>query len=122
MQDGAGAEEGGIQTLLALLADGEEQARQLGEMVAAEDDGPWSSSRRAAAEHYRRAAAVARAFEAAAPGSSRGTDRSDDSPRSADDYESSGRTVAVDAQAQERQSSMCKRRCVDCVRFPFFSN
>ena len=129
MQDGAGAEEGGIQTLLALLADGEEQARQLGEMVAAEDDGPWSSSRRAAAEHYRgaarrlqrtlgRAAAVARAFEAAAPGSSRGTDRSDDSPRSAD--ESSGRTVAVDA--QERQSSMCKRRCVDCVRFPFFSN
>lgn len=131
MQDGAGAEEGGIQTLLALLADGEEQARQLGEMVAAEDDGPWSSSRRAAAEHYRgaarrlqrmlgRAAAVARAFEAAAPGSSRGTDRSDDSPRSADDYESSGRTVAVDA--QERQSSMSKRRCVDCVRFPFFSN
>ncbi|PWZ05484.1 putative WRKY transcription factor 53 [Zea mays] len=121
MQDGAGAEaeEGGIQTLLALLADGEEQARQLGEMVAAEDDGPWSSSRRAAAEHYRgaarrlqrtlgRAAAVARAFEAAAPGSSRGTDRSDDSPRSAD--ESSGRTVAVDAQAQERQSTMCKRR------------
>jgi hypothetical protein len=118
MQDGAGAEAGSIQTLLTLLADGEEQARQLGEMVA---DDPWSR-----AEHYRgaarrlqctlgKAAAVARAIEAAAPGSSRGTDRSD-SPRSAD--ESSGRTT-VATEVQERQS-MCKRRCV--ARSLFFSN
>jgi hypothetical protein len=110
MQDGAGAEAGSIQTLLTLLADGEEQARQLGEMVA---DDPWSR-----AEHYRgaarrlqctlgKAAAVARAIEAAAPGSSRGTDRSD-SPRSAD--ESSGRTT-VATEVQELQS-MSKRRCV----------
>lgn len=108
-----------MQTLLTLLADGEEQARQLGEMMA---DDPWSR-----AEHYRaaarrlqctlgQAAAVARAVEAAAPGSSsRGTDRSD-SPRSAD--ESSGGTAVV-TEAQERQGSMCKRRC---VAFTFFSN
>ena len=120
MQDGAGAEAGSIQTLLTLLAEGEEQARQLGEMMAADD--PWSSR----AEHYRgaarrlqctlgKAAAAARAIEAAAPGSSRGTDRSD-SPRSAD--ESSGGTTTVATEVQERQS-MCKRRC---VAFTFFSN
>ncbi|EER87882.1 probable WRKY transcription factor 30 [Sorghum bicolor] len=109
MQDGAGAEAAGssMQALLALLADGEEQARQLGEMMA---DDPWSR-----AEHYRgaarrlqctlgKAAAVARAIEAAAPGSSRGTDDRSDSPRSAD--ESSGRTTT---EVQERQS-MFKRR------------
>lgn len=120
MQDGAGAgaEAGSIQTLLTLLAEGEEQARQLGEMMAADD--PWSSR----AEHYRgaarrlqctlgKAAAVARAIEAAAPGSSRGTDRSD-SPRSAD--ESSGGTTTVATEVQERQS-MRKRRC---VAFTFF--
>jgi len=116
MQDGAGAEAAGssMQALLALLADGEEQARQLGEMMA---DDPWSR-----AEHYRgaarrlqctlgKAAAVARAIEAAAPGSSRGTDDRSDSPRSAD--ESSGRTTT---EVQERQS-MFKRRC---VAFTFF--
>jgi len=121
MQDGAGAEAGSIQTLLTLLADGEEQARQLGEMMAADD--PWSSR----AEHYRgaarllqctlgKAAAAARAIEAAAPGSSRGTDRSD-SPRSADES-SGGTTVATEV--QERQS-MCKRRCVafTCFFFKF---
>lgn len=119
MQDGAGAEAGSIQTLLTLLADGEEQARQLGEMMA---DDPWSR-----AENYRgaarrlqctlgKAAAVARAIEAAAPGSSRGTDDRSDSPRSAD--ESSGRTT-VATEVQERQS-MCKRRCVNCVHFFFF--
>jgi len=75
MQDGAGAE-GGIQLLLTILADGEEQARQLGEL--AEDP-------RSRAEHYRGAA---RRLQ--------GTlgDRSD-SPRSAD--ESSGGTAAVEA-------------------------
>ncbi|CAD6337625.1 unnamed protein product [Miscanthus lutarioriparius] len=110
MQDGAGAEAGSIQTLLTLLADGEEQALQLGDMMAADD--PWSSR----AEHYRgaarrlqctlgKAAAAARAIEAAAPGSSRATDRSD-SPRSADES-SGGTTVATEV--QERQS-MCKRR------------
>ena len=108
MQDGAGAE-GGIQLLLTILADGEEQARQLGEL--AEDP-------RSRAEHYRGAArrlqgtlgkavAVAKAVEAA-PGSSRGTDRSD-SPRSAD--ESSGGTAAAEA-PPERQSLCNKRRCV----------
>ena len=107
MQDGAGAE-GGIQLLLTILADGEEQARQLGEL--AEDP-------RSRAEHYRGAArrlqgtlgkavAVAKAVEAA-PGSSRGTDRSD-SPRSAD--ESSGGTAAVEA--PEGQILCNKRRCV----------
>lgn len=101
--------------LLTLLADGEEQARQLGQM--ADDDDP-----RSRAEHYRgaawrlqctlgKAAAVARAIDAAS--SSRGTDRSD-SPRSADDS-SGGTTIAMEA-AQERQS-MSKRRC---VRSPFF--
>ncbi|CAL5046124.1 unnamed protein product [Urochloa decumbens] len=108
MQDGAGAE-GGMQLLLKILADGEEQARRLGELA----DGPRSRP-----EHYRgaaarlqctfgRAAAAAKAVEAAS-GSSRGTDRSD-SPRSAD--ESSGRTAAVEtaAAAQERQP-LCKRR------------
>ncbi|RLM54693.1 hypothetical protein C2845_PM10G03220 [Panicum miliaceum] len=105
MLDGAGAE-GGIQLLLTILADGEEQARQLGEL--AEDP-------RSRAEHYRGAArrlqctlgkavAVAKAVEAA-PGSSRGTDRSD-SPRSAD--ESSGGTAAVEA--PERQNLGSKRR------------
>ncbi|CAN6179255.1 unnamed protein product [Urochloa humidicola] len=107
MQDGAGAE-GGMQLLLKILADGEEQARQLGELA---DDPRWSR-----AEHYRgaaarlqctlgKAAAVAKAVEAAS-GSSRGTDHSD-SPRSAD--ESSGRTTAVVEAAQERQG-LCKRR------------
>lgn len=107
MQEGAGAE-GGIQLLLTILADGEEQARQLGELA----DDP-----RSRAEHYRGAAArlqctlgkamvIAKAVEATSA-SSRGTDRSD-SPRSAD--ESSGATVAV-VEAQERQG-LCKRRCV----------
>ncbi|KAF8698193.1 hypothetical protein HU200_035712 [Digitaria exilis] len=106
MQEGAGAE-GGIQLLLTILADGEEQARQLGEIA----DDP-----RSRAEHYRGAAArlqctlgkavaVAKAVEATSA-SSRGTDDRSDSPRSAD--ESSGATAAVDA-AQERQG-LCKRR------------
>ncbi|CAN6190920.1 unnamed protein product [Urochloa humidicola] len=108
MQDGAGAE-GGMQLLLKILADGEEQARQLGELA---DDPRWSR-----AEHYRgaaarlqctlgKAAAAAKALVEAASGSSRGTDRSD-SPRSAG--ESSGRTAAVVEAAQERQG-LCKRR------------
>ncbi|RCV20572.1 hypothetical protein SETIT_4G067200v2 [Setaria italica] len=106
MQDGAGGE-GGIQLLLTILADGEEQARQLGELA----DDP-----RSRAEHYRGAArrlqctlgkavAVAKAVEAASGGSSRGTDRSD-SPRSVD--ESSGATAAVEP--QERQVIGNKRR------------
>lgn len=114
MQDGAGAgaeAQGGI--LQTLLADCEEQARQLGEMIA--DDDPWSRT-----EHYRGAArrlqctlgkalAVARAVEAAAPASSsRGTD----SPRSA------GGTVAA-VEAQERQS-MCKRRCARSLLYLVF--
>jgi hypothetical protein len=96
--------------LLTILADGEEQARQLGELA----DDP-----RSRAEHYRGAArrlqctlgkavAVAKAVEAASGGSSRGTDRSD-SPRSAD--ESSGATAAAAVEPQERQG-LCKRRCV----------
>lgn len=95
--------------LLTILADGEEQARQLGELA----DDP-----RSRAEHYRGAArrlqctlgkavAVAKAVEAASGGSSRGTDRSD-SPRSVD--ESSGATAAVEP--QERQVIGNKRRCV----------
>lgn len=93
--------------LLTILADGEEQARQLGELA----DDP-----RSRAEHYRGAAArlqctlgkamvIAKAVEATSA-SSRGTDRSD-SPRSAD--ESSGATAAVEV--QERQG-LCKRRYV----------
>ncbi|CAL5036886.1 unnamed protein product [Urochloa decumbens] len=107
MQDGAGAE-GGMQLLLKILADGEEQARRLGELA----DDPRSRP-----EHYRgaaarlqctlgRAAAAAKAVEAAS-GSSRGTDRSD-SPRSAD--ESSGRTAAVEAAAAQERQPLCKRR------------
>ncbi|CAN6208631.1 unnamed protein product, partial [Urochloa humidicola] len=109
MQDGSGAE-GGIQFLLKILADGEEQARQLGELA---DDDP-----RSGAEHYRRAArrlqctlgraaAAAKAVEAAS-GSSRGTDDRSESPRSAD--ESSGRTTAAVEAAQQERQPLCKRR------------
>ncbi|KAJ1258120.1 hypothetical protein BS78_10G049700 [Paspalum vaginatum] len=108
MQDGgAGADGGGgngVQLLLTILADGEEQARQLGELLP-DDDGYRAASRRLQCT-LGRAVAVARAVEAASA-SSRGTDRSD-SPRSAD--ESSGGTAAA-ADAQERQAVLlCKRR------------
>ncbi|KAL6606165.1 hypothetical protein ACP70R_041818 [Stipagrostis hirtigluma subsp. patula] len=110
MQDGAAGGGGGdIHVLLSILADGEEQARQLA------DDPRFQSAEcdyRGAARRLQctlgRAVAVAKAIEVAgagASGSSRGTDRSD-SPRSAD--ESSGGT-ARDAQPRERQDA-CKRR------------
>nr|BAX24925.1 putative WRKY53 transcription factor [Oryza punctata] len=115
---------GDIHLLLSILADGEEQARQLGEPAAAADDEYHGGGR--GEEYYRgvarqlqctfaKAMGVARAIEAAAgagggASGSRGTtgDRSD-SPRSAD--ESSGRTArdAVVAQ-QERHHDTIKRR------------
>ncbi|XP_062233570.1 transcription factor WRKY19-like [Phragmites australis] len=104
MQDGAGGG-GGIHMLLGILAEGEEQARQLGQLP----DDPRSRAEydyRGAARRLQctlgKAVSVAKAMEAAS-GSSRGTDRSD-SPRSAD--ESSGGTPTG---AQERRS-MWKRR------------
>nr|BAX24844.1 putative WRKY35-like protein [Oryza glumipatula] len=116
---------GDIHLLLSILADGEEQARQLGEPAAAADDEYHSGGR--GEEYYRgvarqlrgtlaRAMGVARAIEAAAfaggggASGSRGTtgDRSD-SPRSAD--ESSGRTARDAAVAQqERHHDTIKRR------------
>nr|BAX24664.1 putative transcription factor WRKY [Oryza sativa Indica Group] len=119
---------GDIHLLLSILADGEEQARQLGEPAAAADDEYHGGGR--GEEYYRgvarqlqgtlaRAMGIARAIEAAAfPGGgggggasgSRGTtgDRSD-SPRSAD--ESSGRTARDAAVAQqERHHDTIKRR------------
>ncbi|XP_040380796.1 uncharacterized protein LOC102702765 [Oryza brachyantha] len=118
MQDGAGGGGGGdIHQLLSVLADGEEQARQLGE--AAADGGRGEEYYRGAARQlqrtFARATAMARAIEAAGAGAgasgSRGTttgtgDRSD-SPRSAD--ESSGRT-AMDVAPQGRCQDMIKRR------------
>ncbi|KAL5200592.1 hypothetical protein ABZP36_021795 [Zizania latifolia] len=117
MQDGAGG--GDIHLLLSILANGEEQARQLelGE-PASNVDGQLSSSssypggHRWGEEYYRgvarqlqctfaRAMTVARAIEAAAGG-----DRSD-SPRSAD--ESSGRT-ARDVAHQEHQDVPKRRK------------
>ncbi|KAG8076802.1 hypothetical protein GUJ93_ZPchr0006g45579 [Zizania palustris] len=116
MQDGAGG--GDIHLLLSILANGEEQARQLelGE-PAGDVDGQLSSSsypggHRWGEEYYRavarqlqctfaRAMAVARTIEAAAGG-----DRSD-SPRSAD--ESSGRT-ARDVVAHQERQDVPKRR------------
>ncbi|KAK3131658.1 hypothetical protein QOZ80_6AG0509550 [Eleusine coracana subsp. coracana] len=99
MQEGAGGE-GGIHLLLSILADGEEQARQLGELPDDPRLGP---------EHYKgatrqlqctlgKAVCVAKAIEAASRAAT-------DSPRSAD--EGSGGTAA--AEAQERPG-MCKRR------------
>nr|BAX25166.1 putative transcription factor WRKY [Oryza meyeriana var. granulata] len=125
MQDGAGGG-GDIHLLLSILADGEEQARQLGEHSAAHDDGRPSAYTGGGRgeEYYRgvarqlqctfgRAMAVARAIEAAGAGASgsRGTtntgDRSD-SPRSAD--ESSGRTARDVVAQRERHHDMIKRR------------
>nr|BAX24710.1 putative WRKY transcription factor [Oryza rufipogon] len=116
---------GDIHLLLSILADGEEQARQLGEPAAAADDEYHGGGR--GEEYYRgvarqlqgtlaRAMGIARAIEAAAfaggggASGSRGTtgDRSD-SPRSAD--ESSGRTARDAAVAQqERHHDTIKRR------------
>ncbi|WVZ82431.1 hypothetical protein U9M48_029695 [Paspalum notatum var. saurae] len=110
MQDGgAGGAEGGggngMPLLLTILADGEEQARQLGEQLVPGDD--YRGAARRLQCTLGRAVAVARAVEAASA-SSRGTDRSD-SPRSAD--ESSGGTTAAVVDAQERQAVLlCKRR------------
>ncbi|XP_062228111.1 transcription factor WRKY19-like [Phragmites australis] len=105
MQDGTTGE-GGIHLLLSILAEGEEQARQLGEMP---DDDPPSRAvydYRGAARRLQctlgKAVSVAKAIEAAS-GSSRGTDRSD-SPRSADES-----SVGTAMDAQERQG-VCKRR------------
>ncbi|TVU12503.1 hypothetical protein EJB05_46154, partial [Eragrostis curvula] len=102
MQEGPGGD-GSIHSLLNILADGEEQARLLGEIP----DDP-----RLGAEHYRGAArmlqctlgkavSVAKAMEATAAAS-----RAADSPRSAD--EGSGGTSAA-VEAQERPG-VCKRR------------
>nr|BAX25098.1 WRKY35 -like [Oryza australiensis] len=108
---------GDIHLLLSILADGEEQARQLGEPADGRGRGEeyYGGVARQLQCTFARAMAIARAIEAAAgagASGSRGTatttgDRSD-SPRSAD--ESSGRTARDAVAQQERHHDTIKRR------------
>uniref|UniRef100_A0A0D9WM54 WRKY domain-containing protein n=1 Tax=Leersia perrieri TaxID=77586 RepID=A0A0D9WM54_9ORYZ len=113
MQDGAiGGGGGDIHMLMSILADGEEQARQLGEAAAAATADESSYYRGMARQlqcTFASAMAVARTIDSAAATTTTTGDRSD-SPRSAD--ESSARTArdgGVVAAQQERQD-MSKRR------------